>query len=438
MADNQSLTSSTIAPSDSASASGPKKSKLGKAERAARRSAVGSLPGQVASASKAAVFSSGVIVPKPQPGKFPVVFQTGAGEPSRDQNFSFDERVLTQTLAGLPSRFTFNAKYAEFKAHAEIDDADFTKDLVSSTILRLAQQVVHSHVNLGLPQGDFAPVASTDVKVPTSVAAFVSQYGEYSVPALGTRFLLSDYETTVKSLVWCAENVRRNGLSGASLKRLWLPMSSQDNRTRMIIASRLNLLLSSVKLKITSSSLEEAIFSGEVPDSWDTIKPSLGETEEERDRFDFLFKTYRDVPAFLTAFTTDSATAVLGQLDLTWDSPSAGHLDWGFNAKEAYTRLSDLWARKSATYALFFELSSSQTNRSAAAGSSSQMAEVTESDSITILKTHLALSAPEFSLVACFPATCLYSDELPRRVIMTTPLSVSQRATEFVQMDWRS
>jgi len=437
MPEQQSQLSSTVAPSDSASAAGPKKSKLGKAERAARRSAVGSQPGQAASASKASVFSSGIIVPKPQPGKFPVVFQTGAGEPSRDQGFSLDERVLVKTLSGLPSRFSFNAKYSEFKAHSEIDDADFTKDLICSTLLRLAQQVVHSHVNLGLPQGDFAPVASTDVKVPSSVAAFVSQYGEHAVPALGTRFLLSDYETTVKSLIWCADNVRRNGGGGAALKRLWLPMRSQDNRTRAIIASRLNSLLSSVSLEIIPGSLEEAIFSGEVPDSWATVKTALGDVDEKRDRFDFLFKTYRDVPAFLTAFTTDSATAVLGELDLTWAAPSAGHMDWGYNAKEAYSRLSDFWARRSATYALFFELSSSQTNRSAAAGSSSQMAWVSETDSVTVLKTHLAMSAPEFSLAACFPATCLYSGELPRRVVMTTPLSVTQRATEFVQMDWR-
>lgn len=436
MADHQSKIPSTVAPSDSVSASG-KKSKPGKAERAARRSAVGSQQGRTADAAKAFTFASGASVPKPQPGKYPVVFQTGAGEPARDQNFTIGHQVLTKTLSGFPARFTFNAKYAEFKAHAEIDDRQFTKDLIIATLLRLAQQVVHSHVNLGLPQGDFAPVASTDVKVPASVSAFVSQYGEFSVPALGTRFLLSDYENVVRSIVWCAENINRNGGTPSPLKRMWLPVRATDGNTKTIIASRLATFLQEIGLAIVPSVLEEAVLSGFVPDAWESIKTSLGDHDETRDRFDFLFKAYANAPSFFTTFSTDRAAGVLSELDLAWDNPSAGHLDWSFNVKETFTRLSDLWARKSATYALFFELSSSQSNRMAAAGSQSQMAIVTDSDAVTIIRTHLALSAPEFSLVACFPASGVFVGDVPRRVVVTTPLSVTQRATEFVQMDWR-
>jgi len=435
MADNQSRNSSTVAPSDSASAAG-RKSKPGKAERAAKRSAVGSQPGQQASTAKAFAFSSGSSAPKPQPGKFPVVFQTGAGEPARDQFFAVDERVLDRTLGQFPTRFTFNAKYAEFKSHAEIEDSDFTKDLGIASLLRLAQQVVHSHVNMGLPQGDFAPVASTDVRVPASVAAYLSQFGEHSVPALGTRFLFKDYENTVRSIVWAAEGIRRNG-GGSPLKRMWLPVRKDDNRTRMIIASRLATLLSTVDLSISPNVLEEAVLSGEVPDVWENIKPAIGEDEKTRDRFDFLFKSYADAPRFVVAFSSAEATPVLQELGLEWQNPSAGHVDWDFNVKELYTRLADAWARKSATYALFFELSSSQVNRAAAIGSQAQMAQVKTSDGVTVVKTHLGLSAPEFSLVACFPASGVYSGELPRRVVVTTPLSVTQRATEFVQMDWR-
>lgn len=436
MADHQSEQPSTVAPSDSASKVG-RKSKPGKAERAARRSAVGSQPGQTASATKAFTFASGASAPKPQPGKYPVVFQTGAGEPARDQTFAFDERVLAKSLAAFPMRFTFNAKYAEFKAHAEVEDRDFSKDIAVAALLRLAQQVVHSHVNLGLPQGDFAPIASTDVKIPASVSAFLSQYGEHTVPALGTRFLLSDYENTVRSIVWCANSIQKNGVGDAPLNRSWLPVRATDRRTNTIIASRLAAFLQSAELAILPDVLEEAVLSGDVPDAWESIKTVLGDTDEQKNRFDFLFKAYATAPLFVTAFTTVSASAVLAELGLVWDRPSAGHVDWTFNVKEMFTRLSDAWARKSATYALFFELSSSQSNRSAAMGSQSQMAHVKSSDGVTIVKTHLALSAPEFSLVACFPASGVYTGDVARRVVVTTPLSVEQRATEFVQMDWR-
>nr|AHH35117.1 coat protein [Ustilaginoidea virens partitivirus] len=427
---------STVAPSDSASATG-KKPRLGKSERAARRSAVGSTPGQSASAAKALTFASGGAVPKPQPGRHPIVFQTGAGEPSRDQLFAVDERVLHDSLASFPPRFTFNAKYAEFKAHADLEDSEFSRDITVSALLRLAQQVVHSHVNLGLPQGDFSAVASTDVRVPASVSAYLSQFGEHTVPALGTRFLFSDYDNTVRSLVWTAYQVSRNGSVSASLKRSWLPARPRDGHTRTIIASRLAAFLANADVSVKAEVLEGALLSGQIPDAWEGIKPLIGDDEHSRNRFDFLFQAYSEAAQFVVAFTTAGATAVLSELDLAWANPSAGHVDWVFNVKELFTRLSDSWARKSATYALFFEMSSGLVNRHAATGSQSQMVQVTTSEGVTILKAHLALSAPEFSSAACFPATAVYTGSLVRRVVMTTPLSVTQRATEFVQMDWR-
>nr|AGI52209.1 truncated coat protein [Verticillium dahliae partitivirus 1] len=402
MADTQSQLPSTVAPSDSASTAG-RKSKPGKAERQARRSAVGSQPGQAANASKASAFSSGISAPKPQPGKYPVVFQTGAGEPARDQTFALDERVLERSLRTFPDRFTFNAKYAEFKSHAESFQTSLAKDLVVAALLRLAQQVVHSHVNMGHRPGEGAPVASSDVRVPASLAAFISQFGEFSVPTLGTRFLFSDYENTVRSIVWMAEGVKRNGVGGAPLKRSWLPVRPSDGHTKTVIASRLCELLAQAELEDRTVLHARGVLSGEIPDAWESIKPVLGDSDERRDRFDFLFKSYRDAPAFVTAFTTTSASGVLAELDLSGDRPSAGHVDWTFDPKEVFTRLSDAWARRSTTYALFFELSSSQMTRNVSAGSQSQMARVNTRDGVTVVKTHLGLSAPEFSLVACYP-----------------------------------
>jgi hypothetical protein len=438
MADNQSGFSSSVAPSDSASTPGKKRSKPGKAERAARRSVVGSQPGQSAHADKASMFASGPSVPKPAPGKYPVVFQTGAGEPARDKTFSIDERVLQSTLKSFPTRLTYNAKYAEFKAHAEIDDLDFSKDLTIAALLRLAQQVVHSHVNMGLPQGDFSVVASTEVRVPASVSAYLYQFGEHSVPSIGTRFLFSGYEETVSRLVLAADKIRSEGDPGPVIGRSWLPMNSSDRHTRAIIASRLQEFLKAAEVSVEPQVLEDGVLSGTVPDAWIGIKGFFGDADPQRDRFDFLFKSYASEALFSTAFTTTAASAVLTELGLPWIHPSAGHLNWTYNVKEAYTRLADRWAKKSTTYGQFFELSSSLANRSAASGSQAQMAQVTTVDSVTVVKTYLALSAPEFSLAACFPATCVYTGDVDRKVVVTTPLSVQQRATEFVQMDWRA
>jgi hypothetical protein len=379
--------------------------------------------------------------PRPQPGKFPVVFSTGAGEPSRDHTFSIDGKTLGDVMRDLPGRFTYNPKYAEFKAHAEVDDSEFRNDLVSSALLRLAQQLVHSHVNMNLPQGDFAPVASSDVRVPASISAYLSQFGEFAVPALGTRHLFRDYENMVKKVVFTAGEVRSRGPNGA-MYRLWLPMSPGDGNTKLVIASRLADFLRNAEVSILPTVLEDAVLSGEVPDAWEGIKSFLGDEPGEgevdtRDRFDFLFKAYGDVGQFLTAFTTPVASGVLAELSLPWPSPSAGHLNWQYNVKSEFTRLADIWARKSAAYSQFFEMTSAQTSRPSATGSQSQMAIVSDVESVTVVKTHLALSAPEFSLVACFPATATFTGGLSRRVVVTTPLSAAQRATEFCQLDWR-
>jgi len=384
-------------------------------------------------------FATGVSAPKPNPGKYPVVFQTGAGEPSRDTGFVHDPEVLASTVQDFPGRFTYNPGYAEFLTFTDLEDYHFAKQLKSVTLLRLAQQFVHAHVNMGLPQGDFAPVASTDVRVPASIAAYVSQFGEFSVPALGTRYLFNDYTNSVKSAIWTAEQLitqDNDDDSEAIIRRSWLPMSRNDGHTKQVVASRLAGFLSNIGVSVPSTALEGAVLSGTIPEVWEGLKPLFGE-EGTRDRFDFLFSAYQTAPLFVAGWSTANASAVLTELNLPWDTPSAGHVDWTYNAKEAFTRLSDQWARISASYAQFFEMSSSQSNRQAATGSQSQFAYVSTRDSVTVVKTFLALSAPEFSLAACFPSSGIFSGDVVRNVVVTTPLAISQRATEFVQLDWR-
>lgn len=441
MADTPSGVTSSVAPGDSASSAGKKKQKPGKAERAARRSQVGSAPGAPASAAKAAVFAASTPAVKPQPGKFPVVFQTGAGEPARDKSFSIDGGVLGRVLKAFPPRFVSNPKYAEFKANAEVTDDAFERDLITAALLALAQQVVHAHTNMGLPQGDFGPLATTDVRVPASMAAFVRQFGEHAVPALGTRFLFSDYAAVVNHLVQCADHVKMTGVNG-KFARFWLPVSATDGHTKNVIADGLRKVLLDRDLAIPNGLLEEAVFGGIVPDFWEDVKSALGPPPGEgefdtRDRFDFLFTRYSDAAQFYTAFQVPGRPALLTELGLAWPNPNAGQLNWSFNVKERFTYHANEWAKKSAAYAQFFELSSGLLNKAVASGSQAQMAHVSNVESVTVVKTYLALSAPEFSLLACFPPSGVYTQELPRLVVLTTPLSVTQRATEFCQLDWR-
>jgi hypothetical protein len=432
---------STVAPSDSASAPG-KKAKLGKRERQARRSQVSAPAGASASAEKANVFSSGGVGPTPQPGRYPVVFQAGAGEPSRDELFSFELTNLHNVVSSFCDNYTKSPKFAEFRAHAGTTNSEFRKMISVSFFLRLAQQVVHSHVNMGLPQGDFSPVASTDVRVLGAVSAVVNQYGEFSVPALGTRFMLSDYESTVIRLIATAKQLDRDRELSPTVMRMWLPVQQSDGFFKHTVAQSLLEYLEVHDLAVPVTVLKEAVLSGEVPDVWEGLKPFFGPPPGEgevdtRDRFDFLFKGQQDAAHFVTSWTTPTAAAVLSELSLEWETPLSDHVNWSINYKQLFTELSTKWARLNAAYAEFFEMSSGVANRSAACGSQAQLVEVSTTDEVTVVKAHLALSPPQFSLAACFPSECIFVGGLSRRVVVTTPVSVSQRATEFCQLDWR-
>lgn len=432
---------SSVAPVDSASNQG-RRSRPGKRERQAARSAIGSTGGAPASATKAAAFATGVSDPVPQPGKYPVIFPTGAGEPSRDQEFAIPVVGLSSIFPAVLEKYKRNARYAEFRAHSDFQDPVFGAQLSYSFLLRVAQQIVHSHMNMGLPQGDYASIASSEVQIPQALAAVARQFGEFTIPSVGTRYLLRDYDSAVQRVVYSAQQVYNGQGTAAVLARSWLPMSNHDGNFKAIIANRLNEFISQFNLSIRGTVLEDAVLSGSVPDVWENLKDNLGEAPGEgevdrRDRFDFIFAARANEGQFTTAWTTQPASDALSELGLTWHQPNAGHLNWNFNAKQTFAVLAEAWSRLTPTYSQFFELSSGLSNKSEARGSPSQMAQVVSLDGVTIVKTFMALSAPEFSLVACFPVSAVFVGGIERRVVVTTSLNVAQRATEFCQLDWR-
>lgn len=438
---------SSIAPNESASSINSKKSRPGRKERQASRSAVGSSGGVPASKAKAFAFGSGGMDdPVPQPGKFPVVFQTGVGEPTRDQEFAYSPQTLTNAFSDLSPRYADNPKFAEFVNVSEQTEEAFRDWLTIVSLLRVAQQTVHAHVNLGLPQGDFAAVSTSEVLIPSALSVVIQQFGEMSIPSTGTRFLLKDYPSAVKHLVWAANRVKEHGEAKDVLSSSWFPLSYNDGVTKLVVANAVAAWFQKHhRVTLEIKNLEDSIISGDLPDGWDVLKHFLGPPRlptasgvDPRDRFDFLFKKYANADAAKNAFTANGAAGTLTELGLHLSSTAVGTVSWKFNAKQSFSELAEQWARTSAAYAQFFELSSGVANRSAAKGSLAQFAQVTNREGVVILKTTMAVSAPELSLAACFPPTVLVSPEPERRVIVTTSLNVSQRATEFCLKDWRS
>ena len=426
----------SVTPSDSASQQvQKKKNRPGKNARMARAaltppaSSVTS-PKSMSSASQFA--SAAVPPPIPQPGKFPVVFDTGAGEPTQDEIFSYDHRQIRKIIEPFPDRYIYSARYAEFSASAGYTDAAFSADVMQFFLLGLAQQTVFTHVNMGLPLGDFSAIASTDVFHFASLRAIISQFGEFSVPTLGTRFLLSDYVSTVSSLVHAAKKLDGSAADMNVLDRLWLPMSPRDKRTKHIFATSLQKYASSFGVKLDPIPLAENLFEQEDP-AFNAVKVLFG---DDSGLFDFLFAPLDNSADWVAAFTPGEAQRALTALGLVWKKPNTAHLNFSFLAKVEFPILLDEWARKKATITKFFSCASSVTSRSTALGSTAQLTDVSNVSGVTLIRALLALSAPEFSLLACFPPSAYARLPDDYKVRMSTSIPVVVRSTEFAQLDW--
>jgi len=433
---------SQITPSESASSLGKKPKRPGKTQRQAMKGLPGSASATTSanSAPAASRFASGVpSLPVPQPGKFPVVFPSGAGEPTRDSEFAYNGTNVGSILESLPARYQENSKFAEFKSHSELEYSDFETEVCRAFLLGLSQQTVHAHTNMGLPMGDFSPVSSSDVTNFAAVRAVLSHFGEFSCETLGSRFLLAGYAETVTGLVRAAKLATTSEPSrlGATL---WLPTNPDDRNTRFVVASGLSDLLRPYGVSVDVPDLAARVFHG-TSDTWDGVKgflgdPPDGDEPDERNRFDFLFARYATEAAFLAAVGTPSRAVVLGELGLSWPTPSLDDLSWSFNTKHEFSVLSDSLARKRATYAKFFSCGSGLGNRSLASGSSIQISDVSNTSGVTVVRSLLAQAAPEYSLLACFPLSGHFVGDGHLNVVLTTSINVAQRATEFTQLDW--
>jgi len=432
---------SSVAPSDSASQKGGRKNRPGKNARAKAREGFPPLAPAVtgpSSVDSASFFASQLPAdPVPQPGKFPVVFQAGAGEPTRDVPIAYDPNTINNITSDLLGRYSSNPRFAEFQDHSGYTDSEFERDLVRMFLLSVAQQTVHSHVNMRLPLGDFSSISSTDVFLFPSLRSVVNQFGEFSAPELGSRFLLKDYPSTVASLVRAADHLlESDDAHDAKVRRMWIPTKLSDKRSAFVVAKALSGYINSVfEVELDPDILSGYIFH-EHWDVFDALKPLFGGDAEAQDRFDFLFTGYVSEQAFVDKFNNVGGQDVLDRLDLQWENPDKTHLDFSFVPKVVFPTLVDDWARKRGAIMKFFSVTVSVANRAVAKGSMAQISKVTNRNGVVLVSTHVALTPQESSLLACFPSSARYGFVGPLNVIQTTTIPISIRATEFLQLDW--
>jgi hypothetical protein len=431
----------SITPSESASTvSKTKKSRPGKKQRTAMSvtSQASALTGP-ASQGNASTFARRMTFdPVPQPGKFPIVFPAGAGEPTRDVFMAIDGNSLDKCFSTCPENYINSARYAEFSTHVGSTDFNFRKELTTSSLLGVAQQIVHAHQNMNLPLGDFSSVSSTDVYNPAAVRAIIHQFGEFSVDNLGTRYLYKSYADEVTALVRTASLIqgqsKRIGIAQV-LREHWLPVRADDERTAFIVASRVKEYLDGFGFSISMDLLSKSIFTDAKAVS-KLLKSVL--PNGDYDYFIKLFEPYKGKAEFVAKFvgTDEKPNDNLKHLGLSWESPDPVDLEWSIVPKMKFPSLIEPWLRKRTTISKFFNCGSGLAEKASAVGLSSQLGIVTNTAGVTVVQNLIAEPAPVFSLMACFPPTAVCPSVTLRNVVLTTSLATSARATEFLQLDW--
>lgn len=430
-----------VTPTESASNVGKaKKLRPGKAQRAAK-STVSQSSAQTAplSMSNQHQFArKNSFAPIPQPGKYPVVFPSGAGEPTREAFIALDGDILSNAFSNLGPNYAESDKYAEFSSHAGYDDDAFSRDMTISALLSLSQQIVHAHANLGYSVGDFSSIASTDVYTTSAVRAIVTQFGEFSVESLGTKYLFKDYSSEVTALVRTAKLISKSDVEVedrmTAFERHWLPIKSHDQRTSFILACKITGYFQKLGVKFDIEDLSVALFKEKPP--WFLAAESLLPEAFPSTMFDGLFEKYDDKQSFVKKFSGENS-ALLDNLGLKWEEPHSKHLFWNSSPKVDFPELAEGWARRRATFTKFFSCGSGLMERSNAVGTSAQLAEVEVVNGITVIHARIAVTAPEFSLLACAPCTAFCSDVDAKRVVLTTALALKVRTIEFMQLDWK-
>jgi hypothetical protein len=430
-----------VLPSESVSNAPPiRKSRPGKAQRAAKKAA--GVPSQASaqtgatSVSNASAFARKMsFIPTPQPGKFPVVFPTGAGEPTRDAYMAIDGTSLANCFGDLHDEYLGSARYAEFSQNAGIEDEVFARDVASSSVLGVCQQIVHAHLNMGLPMGDFSSISSTEVFNPVAIRAIVHQFGEFSVENLGTRYLYKAYDHEVTALVRTAKRIAASDVPDIinAFKEHWLPTSVNDPRTGFILSAKLAKRLLEFGVSMDVTALCAAMFH-QPSTAFDVVKGVL--PPGERTLYDPLFGPYADRAAFAALFAGQNGRDILTNLSLDWGGRAAADLNFNLSPKVEFPDLMRPWLLKKTTLMKFFSCGTGAAQKAVASGAASQLSEVFTREGITVVKSRVAVPSHEFSLLSCFPASALVEDLGEMRVVLTTSISTAVRATEFIQLDW--
>jgi len=425
----------------------------GKRERMAKRQS-NAVPGEQSGLPKqphpvtgkakeplAKLFSSAVTGGEPdfQPGKFPVVFDVGAGAPTVDRWFVPNVETMVDNARGIYNAVATTPKFVEFKANLDVSSTDaterFESRFESASLLVAATQLVEAHSALGFPKGDFGVLTSSEINHLYSVYTVSMQYGDFKIPQTGENFRIRGYDDVVKSVIRTADriwDVTHQDDRDEHLQSWWTPVRRGDEKTRFILCSRLQRSIAKANLGFTPDRewLLANLFKGKQPVWWREYAPiPTGETEHP---LDWLWAAEPKTAEAWVALKPEQ----YNPLDLYWKDPEVEDLSWGFSYKEVVARLASRWASYNTVLNRFFTTEVTQILKGRETGGvPTQIADQKTVEGVLIQRNHVSVNAAYLSLAACFPPKSEVFLETTVNVVTTTLLNVQERGALWAQKD---
>jgi len=379
-----------------------------------------------------------------QPGKFPVVFDTGVGEPTVDYGVTPVVAKYHNHVQEVYTSIRDEVRFTDFRANAHLLDVAaenrFKREFEAAALCTLVVQLLKSHVAMGFPAGDFGPATSSDAYHLNSVHMIASQYGEFKMPELGERFLLEGYSETLSALIRLASYIldKDDAEASRAVECWWIPTTGKDRRTILLISAEVQRMYREANFPVPElSQIMHCFFSGVQPPGWAALllaAPNLGVLSP-------LFVAQRNVPnSWWEDFLINDGDAGNRRtaIALPWQNPNVADFDWSLNHKSAFGDVQTRWAARRPIVDKFFVLASIGSRSGDFFGGAIQLSNYSEVESITILKGRYAVETPKLSLAAVFWPSTVY-DRLIHKTdaVKTTTLNVAERRVNWVQRDFK-
>jgi hypothetical protein len=345
--------------------------------------------------------------PVPMPGAFTPVFSFST-QVAYDQKFSYNDaliRVAEIVNVVLRGADVSVDVFEGFEVSNDYVAAQITQMAIVGFAIHLAK--VHKEMDLGDSYFDMVDPP----KLPPFIAEYISSLGEFEGPD-GRRWVLTDFMTTIHSLVRCAHRISSGELQFDCLVEQWLPTEVDDLRTKSIVAAKLSDWFTNQGYHFKVSDIRDHIFSGDVPPDITAIIPRL--QADHQKIVVRLFLQWSSDYQFVQLFSDNVGRQALDLLGLVWRRIDVRSLCFKLKVHAAADLMLSTWKLVYPLYRGMMKVDFVPSSYHRPVGNPFQASVVKEGNAEYRVSSYYGLSAEDRNMLCCFGSNVVF-DGVPMR-----------------------